>query len=205
MLGASLWLVVQALGPALAAVPPAAPPSLEVALARHGPAVVAVHDRQGAARPGFFVSSSGVAVTVLAADDDIVVELASGERRRARVLVRDADGLALVEVVRLEKDALFPSLGLSSSRGAPSSREWLLGLDVVEGKPMPTVGGLRRVEAAGRWLLDLPLAAGAPVLRGADVIGVVVARDGRTASVAVSAERIRALVKQLRSSEDRLH
>lgn len=198
MLGAALWLLV---APALpVAAPPgasSAPPSLEVALARHGPALVAVHTKEGAARAGFFVASSGVAVAVLGGDDDVVVELANGERRRARVLVRDADGLALVEVVPLAGDAIFPSLGVSSSSDVPSGRDWLLGLDVVDGRATPAVGGLRRVDGAGRWRLDLPVGAGAPVLRGQKVVGVVVERAGTTASVAVPAQRITALVKAL--------
>lgn len=176
------------------------PPSLELAAARHGPALVSL--RSGQAGSGFFVTSSGVFVCVLAEPtDELVVELTSGERRRARVLARDADGLALAEVARRDEDGLFSALGVapaSSSPAPPRADAWLLGLSVVDGRASPTIGGLRRVDAAGRWRLDLPLDAGSPILVADRVVAVVIARAGATASVAVPAARIRALVESAR-------
>jgi hypothetical protein len=201
MLGAALCLLVASAPPTPPA--PRLPPSPEGALALHGPAVLAVHAPRGATggsgppSAGFLVSSSGIAVAVVASEEDVVVELSSGERRRARVVARDEDGLALLEIVRLEKDGLFPSLGVAPTAVVPGARDWLLGIDVVDGRFLPTVGGLRRIDERGRWRLDLPAGAGAPVLRGGSVVGVVVQRAGVTASVAVSAARITALVKKL--------
>lgn len=178
----------------------APPPSLERAASLHGPAVVSVHGKDGSPGPGFFVSSSGVAVAVVPSRDDVVLELGSGERRRARVLVRDEDGLALVELVRMDKDAglPFPALALASPPRTPVAGEWLLGLDVREGRAAPSVGGLRRIEGA-RWRLDLPLAAGAPVLVGGRVIGVVLERAGTTSCVAVPVGRVADLVRRIPS------
>jgi hypothetical protein len=180
---------------------PSLPPSIEDALLRHGPALVAVHARDGV-RPGFFVSSSGVAVALLASADDVVIELQSGERRRARVLVKDDDGVALIEVVRLEKDTLFPSLGLADKARTPTTKEWLLGLGLADGRASPSLGGLRRVDELGRWRLDLPLDAGAPVMLGGRVVGVVVERAGTTSCVAVPADRIISLVKKLQQARE---
>ena len=183
-------------------VPGAPPPSLEDAAERHGPAVVGVIAGDEL-RPGFFVSSSGIAVAAVrdATLTDVVVELASGERRKARVLVRDDDGLALVEVQKLDKDGLFPSLGVGGVGAAPAMAPkpdaWVLGIAFFDGRPQPTLGGLRRVDDNGRWRLDLPLDPGAPIIAGGRVVGVVVQRAGTTASVAVPAARITELVKRL--------
>ncbi len=175
--------------------PPAGPPSLEDAARRHGAAIVGVW-RGESVRPGFFVSSAGVAVTVLHGEGDLVVELADGERRKARVLVRDDDGLALVEVEKLEKDSVFSSLAVASAP-VPKVDAWLMAMAFVDGRPSPSLGGMRRVDENGRWRLDLPVDAGAPVIVGGRVIGVVVQRAGRTSSVAVPSARITALAKRL--------
>ncbi len=184
------------LAPALALLVAAGPPSLEHAARVHGPAVVSVISPEGDVRPGFFVSGSGVAVAVVAGNvDDVVLELVDGERRRGHVLVRDDDGLALVELKKLDKDGVFPSLGLGN--GAPPGKDaWLLGMGLVDGRVSPSVGGLRTV-SGGRWRLDLPLDPGAPVLRDGRVVGVVIERRGTTACVAVSVQRVRALVKHI--------
>lgn len=175
----------------------AGPPSLEYAARVHGSALVQVWSPDAeAARPGFFVAGAGVVVAVLAGDvTEVVVELQSGERRKAKVLARDDDGLALVELAKLPKDTMFPSLGLGAGV-PPSASAWVLGLGVVDGKPAPSVGGLRSVDA-GRWRLDLPLDPGAPLLSDDRVIGVVVVRKGKTACVAVPVERVLELVHRI--------
>ena len=173
-----------------------APPSIEHAAKVHGPALVSVISKDGQAKPGFFVAGSGVAVAVVADVDDVVLELPSGERRIAHVVVRDDDGLALVEVKKLEKDGLFPSLGLGQG-APPSPSAWILGLGLIDGRVAPSVGGLRTVDERGRWKLDLPLDPGAPILAGERVIGVVVERRGTTACTAVPVERVLSLVKRM--------
>jgi hypothetical protein len=172
----------------------AGPPSIEHAARVQGPAIVAVH-AANAVRPGFFVAGSGVLVAVVPDAPDIVVELPSGERRKARVLVRDDDGLALVEVKKLDKDTTFPSLALGQG-APPTSSQWLLGIGLEDGKPAPSVGGLRSADGP-RWRLDLPLDPGAPILVDERVIGVVVERHGKTACVAVPVERVLSLVKRI--------
>lgn len=198
MVSLLLCLVVSAGPPAASARVPAAPPSIEDAARRHGPAVVGVWHGERV-RPGFFVSSAGVAVTVVHGEGELelVVELADGERRKARVLVRDDDGLALVEVEKLDKDVVFPSLAVTTTTVTPKVDAWLMALGFEGGRPSPTLGGMRRVDASGRWRLDLPVDAGAPVLAGGKVVGVVVQRAGTTSSVAVPAARINALAKRL--------
>jgi hypothetical protein len=171
-----------------------APPSIEHAARIHGPAIVAVH-AQGAVRPGFFVAGSGVLVAVVADAPDVVVELPSGERRKARVLVKDDDGLALVEVKKLDKDSTFPSLALGQG-APPATSQWLLGIGLEDGRPAPSIGGLRSTDGP-RWKLDLPLDPGAPILVEERVIGVVVERKGKTACVAVPVERVLSLVKRI--------
>lgn len=190
MVSLLLCLVLSAGPPA-----PAGPPSLEDAARRHGAAIVGVW-RGESVRPGFFVSSTGVAVTVLHGEGDLVVELAGGERRKARLLVRDDDGLALVEVEKLDKDSMFSSLAVASAP-VPKVDAWLMAMAFVDGRPSPSLGGMRRVDERGRWRLDLPVAAGAPVIVGGRVIGVVVQRAGTTSSVAVPSARITALAKRL--------
>lgn len=178
----------------------AGPPSLEDAARRHGAAIVGVW-RGDSVRPGFFVSSTGIAVTVLHGDTaELVVEMADGERRTARVLVRDDDGLALVEVDKLEKDSVFSSLAVATAETpklTPKVDAWLMAMAFIDGRPSPSLGGMRRVDESGRWRLDLPVDAGAPVIVGGRVIGVVVQRAGTTSSVAVPAARITALAKRL--------
>jgi hypothetical protein len=180
----------------LGAAPPG-PPSLEDAARRHGPAIVGVWSGESV-RPGFFVSSAGIAVTVVHGEGELVIELADGERRKARVLVRDDDGLALVEVEKLEKDSMFSSLAVASAPVAvPKADAWLMAMAFVDGRPSPSLGGMRRVDENGRWRLDLPVDAGAPVIVGGRVIGVVVQRAGTTSSVAVPSARITALAKRI--------
>lgn len=177
--------------------PRAALPSLDEAARRHGSAIVGVW--VGATMSsGFFVSSSGVAVTVLrpGGAGDVVVELGSGERRKGRVLARDEDGLALVEVDKLDKDVVFAALGLGTA-AIPKVDAWLLALSFVDGRAAPSLGGMRRVDEGGRWRLDLPVDAGAPVLVGGRVIGVVMRRADPTSSVAVPVARVTALAKRI--------
>lgn len=173
-----------------------APPSLEHAERLHGPAMVTVHVVDGPSRNGFFVAGSGIVVTVVPDVEQVIVELLSGERRTARVLVRDDDGLALLEVHKLDKDGVFASLGLGSG-APPSSTAWVMGLGVVDGRASPSVGGLRGMDGPGRWRLDLPLNPGAPLMGSERVIGVVVERKGTTSCVAVPIERVQSLVKRM--------
>lgn len=177
----------------------AAPPSVEAAAARFGPALVTVRWADDGASTGFFVSSNGTAATVVPAGvHEVVIELAGGARRGARVLLRDADGLALVGLARTAAEApRLPALAVAEHDVVVAPAVWLVGLDLAEGVAAPSLGGLRRVDARGRWRLDLPLGPGAPVVHDGRVVAVVTARDGRTASVASPAGRLRALAAQL--------
>jgi len=175
-------------------------PSLEGAAAGSGAALLSVHGRSTSSgafvRPGFFVSSGGIAVTVLSSTDDVVVELASGERRRARVLLRDDDGLALLDVTPLGTDGAFPALGLQAKAFQPQANAWLVGFDIQKNGPAPVLGGLRSIDARGRWRLDLPAGPGAPILSGSRVVGVVLERAGSAGSWAVPSTRIQALAER---------
>lgn len=177
------------------------PPSLQAVAARYGDALLVVYTMDGArAGTGFFVASRGVGVATVqggAPGDEVVVELAGGERRRG--VVRAVDGgssLVLVEVVRLPKDAGFAALGLAKSARRPDEKAWLVGLDVdAQGNAAPMLGGVRRVDASGTWHIDVPCGPGAPVLDGKGrVVAVATSRAGRTASKGVSADRVRALL-----------
>lgn len=188
--------------PSTRAQPQRGVPSLDAAARLHGPAVVGVWAGK-AMSAGFLVSSSGAAVTVLPPghEGELVVEFTTAERRRARVLAVDDDGLALLQLEMLEKDAVFSSLGLAplaAKDATPKSDAWLLSLSFVDGRAVPFVGGLRRVDDVGLWQLDLPVAAGAPVLAGGLVVAVVLRRVDATSSVAVPATRIQALVQRVR-------
>lgn len=177
----------------------AAPPSVEDAAQRFGPAMLTVRHGQDEASVGFFVSSSGTLATALPAGvTEVVVELSSGARRPGRVLARDESGVALVALQRTAADtALLPALAVSDEDRVIAPQVWLLSVGVVEGRVEPSLGGLRRVDERGRWRLDLPVERGAPVLLDGRVVAVVVARDGRTASVAAPAGRLRALASRL--------
>lgn len=188
--------MVIALSLALALAPPL---SVEAAAARYGPALATLHYGEAQQSVAFFVSSAGMAATALPADvAAVVVEGAGGERRPGRVVARDADGVALVQIERTAADAApLPALAVAAEDRVFAPQVWLLGLGVVEGRVEPALGGLRRVDDRGRWRLDLPLERGAPVVHDGQVVAVVVARDGRTASVAVAAGRLRALAGQV--------
>ncbi len=178
----------------------AAPPSVEAAAARFGPALVTVRWGDEGQSGGFFVSSAGTAVSVVPAGiTDVVVELAGGARRGGRVLARDADGLTLVALTLSSDEApKLPALAVAERDRVLAPAVWLVGLGLTDGQAAPSLGGLRRVDARGRWRLDLPLGPGAPVLHDGLVVAVVVERDGRTASVALPAGRLRAVAAQLR-------
>jgi len=172
-----------------------APPSVEAAAARFGPALVTVRWAEAGESAGFFVASSGTAVAVVPAGvSEVVIELAGGARRAGRVVVRGAEGLALVELARKPDEApRLPALAVAEQDRVLAPEVWLVGLGLAEGQAAPSLGGLRRVDPRGRWRLDLPLGPGAPVLYEGRVVAVVVERDGRTASVALPASRLRAL------------
>ncbi|MBI1948633.1 MAG: hypothetical protein HYS27_23300 [Deltaproteobacteria bacterium] len=191
-----LLAVFLALSPALSA---AAPPSVEAAAGRFGPALVTVRWADEGASTGFFVTSAGTAVTVLPEGvTDVIVELAGGARRQGQVLLREADGLALVGLsLTAGETPRLPALAVVDEDRVVSAEVWLVGLGVQEGQPSPSLGGLRRVDARGRWRLDLPLPPGAPVLMDGRVVAVVLERDGRTASVALPAGRLRAAAARL--------
>lgn len=179
-------------------------PSLPAFAARYADAVVVFYTSEGArAGTGFFVATRGVAVASVegaAPGAELVVELSTGERRRARVLAVDPEGpLVVVELVRLPKDEAFAALGLLRRGERARGGAWLIGMGVDDaGRAAPVLGGLRQVDATGRWHLDLPAEAGTPILdEGGRVVAVVVKRVGRTASRGVAVERVRALVEGL--------
>lgn len=177
----------------------AAPPSVEDAAHRYGPAMVTVRYGEEQQSVGFLVSSSGTLATALPAGvSEVVVELSSGARRPGRVLAQDEGGVALVALQRTVEDtALLPALAVADEDRVIAPQVWLLGVGVVEGRVEPSLGGLRRADERGRWHLDLPLTRGAPVLLDGRVVAVVLAKDGRTASIAAPAARLRALASRL--------
>jgi hypothetical protein len=195
------------------AAPPAARaggglPSVQAAASRYGDALLVVYTSNGArAGTGFLVATRGVGITSIAGaqtGDDVVVELSSGERRKAKVIATDtASPLVAVEIVRLDKDAAFAALGILKAGQKVDAAAWLLGLDVgQDGVSQATLGGLRKVDADGAWHIDLPCSPGAPILdqRGR-VVAVATARAGQTAARGVSVDRVRALVGMLATAQ----
>lgn len=188
----------------LLAVATAPPPSVEAAAARFGPALVTVRWAVDQSSTGFLVSSTGTLATTLPEGiEEVVVELAGGDRRPGRLLTRDAEGVALVSLTlgdaptALPSTMLLPALAVASEDRVLAPQVWLLGVAVVEGRVEPSLGGLRRVDDRGRWRLDLPLDRGAPVLFEDRVVAIVLARDGRTASIAVPSSHLRALAARV--------
>jgi hypothetical protein len=200
----ALALVLVVAAPLRAAPPTRGLPSVQAMATRYGDALIVVYTRDGArAGTGFLVATRGIGITALAGartGDDVVVELASGERRKGTVVGVDASSpLVVVEIVKLDKDAAFAALGISQAGKKLDASGWLLGLDVgQDGASQASLGGLRRVDADGAWHVDLPCGPGAPILdRSGRVVAVATARAGQTAAKGVSVDRVRALVQAL--------
>lgn len=198
---------------ALALVPiavEAAPlPRLSQLAARHQDAIVRVLAADGRVlSSGFFVASVGYVVAAVPGarvGDGVVVELATGARRRGVVARAEARGpLVIVAVAAASDDELFATLPFGSERERARGAEgglpagWLVALcHDDDGRVMPAAGGLRERDASGQWLLDLPCGRGAAVLSGERVVAVTVRARGVTASTGVGVERVLALSRGL--------
>lgn len=189
-------------------------PRLSQLAARHQDAIVRVLSPDGEVlSSGFFVASVGyvaAAVPRASVGEGVVVELASGARRRGLVVRAEPRGpLVIVAVAAASDDELFPTLpfgGETVRAGSEPERTtrtlpagWLVALcHDDEGRVMPAAGGLRELDDSGAWLLDLPCGRGAAVLSGDRVVGVTVRARGVTASTGVGIERVVALSRGLR-------
>jgi hypothetical protein len=174
-------------------------PALGPFTARHGDAVVRVLDDGQHVSTGFVIATVGYAAAVLPGalpGRAYTVELAGGDRRSA-VVVRARDDLAVLALTGAREGEVFASLPLAERPLAQASG-WLVALCHEEDHLTPAAGGLREVRGDGRWALDLPCHRGAPVLdaRGR-VLAVTLYARGRTASVGVSAKKLRALAQGL--------
>lgn len=198
---------------ALALAPPAveaAPlPRLAELAARHQDAIVRVLAPDGRVlSSGFFVAGVGYAIAAVPearVGEGVVVELATGARRRGVVVEREPKGpLVVISVSAASEDEWFTTLPLGSEAeraaeakgGLPAG--WLVALcHDAEGRVMPAAGGVRQREADGAFWLDLPCGRGAAVLAGERVVAVTVRAKGATASSGVGIERVLALSRGL--------
>ncbi len=179
-------------------------PRLADLAARHQDAIVRLLSHDGRVlSSGFFVATVGYVVAALPGahvGDGVVVELASGARRRGAVARTEPGGsLVIVAVSAANEDEVFQALPLSRAAAKERKPEgWLVALcHDAEGRVMPAAGGLREIAADGSWLLDLPCGRGAAVLSGDRVVGVTVRARGVTASTGVAIERVLALSRDL--------
>lgn len=192
-------------------------PQLSQLARRHEDAIVRLLSHDGRVlSSGFFIATVGYVVAALPGarvGDGVVVELATGARRRGAVArVQPRGPLAIVAVSAADDDEMFATLPLplplprgasdkaakrrASERAPPQG--WLVALcHDDKGRVMPAAGGLREVAEDGAWLLDLPCGRGAPVLSGDRVVGVTVMARGVTASTGVGIEQVLALSRGL--------
>ena len=176
-------------------------PSAKDVATRYAAAVVVVERSlaSGAVQKsqGFFVSSSGVLVTVLPGakvGDVVSVDDDEGSDDTGVVSAVDEDGLALVDVKGVVDVA---ALGVSRS-GKPST--WMIGLSRDHGAVQGALGGLEEDRGA-RWRLLLPRPRGAPVLDdNNEVVAVAVKGLGGGQLEAVTVARVKALVARLPKS-----
>jgi hypothetical protein len=194
---------------ALCALASARIPSVDDAFMRHGPAIVGVRAGPAGAEvdsTGFLLTSSGLVATVMLPAERAQVTFADGAVRQARVVARDsttASGLArdgaltLLAIERAAPDDMFAALAVRSKDAPKKLPAWWLGITFAEGRAVPALGGLRRMEAGGRLRLDVPAGPGAPVLVNDEVVAVVIQRVDQTSSIAIDVSALLALAKTL--------
>jgi len=177
-------------------------PAAQAVARRYAEAIVTVAraDAKGESQ-GFFVSSSGVACTVLvgASVGDAVTITGEQGAQAGAVVVVDPDGLALVA---LSAQPATPITALDVARVARAGADaWLVGLAREKAGVAGVVGG-----RDGDGIALVPVPRGAPLLStesGVDsVVAVALRGKGGGRVQIVEAARVLALAKRLARADD---